>query len=137
MEKPDKQKDIDDLKEDLQNFHDDWEALYKDEAALSNKENLSKFALDIQKLLVDAKKLMHHKEYEEQSEIVISLLTTPWGAPFVSKITLHEAAKSYKDEESEDSALFHLLKDFMNYKSVFNNQLYCVLEDYRSDLQQP
>ncbi|PCI93277.1 hypothetical protein COB11_05580 [Candidatus Aerophobetes bacterium] len=125
------------LKSDLQNFHDDWGKLYENEDALKNPIYLKKFALDIQKLVFDAKRLEKFPNYEEQSQVVVYLLTTPWGAPFVAKTTLHAAAKDFDEARAEASSLFHLLKDFMNYKSVFSNQLYCVLEDYRKDISKP
>ncbi|MCH9631440.1 MAG: hypothetical protein S4CHLAM37_14630 [Chlamydiia bacterium] len=128
---------IEALKTDLQNFHDDWEKLYENEEALKNHILLKKFSLDIQKLVLDAKRLEKFPKYEEQSQVVVYLLTTPWGAPFVAKTTLFAAAREFDEAKAEASSLFHLLKDFMNYKSVFSNQLYCVLEDYRKDISKP
>ncbi len=122
------------VKRDLQNFFDDWKTLSTEEE-ISNPAFVKKMAEDILNLYNDAKELLNDEHLKEDAELVVHLLSTPWGAPFVSDSTLIQAAKHFKTEEFKKSELLHLLKDFVNYTYIFNNQIYCIFEDLKEDIE--
>lgn len=121
------------VKKDLKSFFDDWKILTKGDSFESIY--VEKMAADIINLYNDAKDLLKDSHLKEDAELVIHLLSTPWGAPFVSKSTLIEAAKKFDITSVENSDLLHLLKDFVNYTYIFNNQIYCILEDLQDDIE--
>jgi hypothetical protein len=123
-----------DMKKDLQNFFDDWKLLTNEEE-IENPVYLKKLSEDILSLYKDAQSILENSPLKEDAELAIYLLSTPWGAPFVAECSLIEAAKNYKSENNSESKLLHLLKDFVNYTYIFNNQIYCIFEDLKEDIE--
>lgn len=129
-----KQDDYTNIKSDLQRFFEDWKSL-NENININNPLYLDKMSEDIINLYSDAQKLLNNPHLSEDAELIIHLLSTPWGAPFVAKSTLIEAAKEYKSASQNESSFLYLLKDFINYTNIFNNQIYCLLQDLKEDIE--
>lgn len=84
---------------------------------------LRKMAINIKQLHFDAKKTNKRSEYKQQAIEVEHFLSTPIGAPFVSAITLLQAADSFSEQNPKESDLSHLLEDFAQYGKHYASQL--------------
>ena len=84
---------------------------------------LRKMAINIKQLHFDAKKTNKQSEYRQQAIEVEHFLSTPIGAPFVSAITLLQAADSFSDQNPKESDLSQLLEDFAKYGKHYASQL--------------
>jgi len=122
-----------DLKQDLDEIHKDWTHLFESKADLKNPKFLGKIAHDIVNLNQDAVEALHDEKLKEKAELVHFLLTTPWGAPFIGEATLLDAAKSYKEGES-DSALLHLMTGFMQHGSEQHTALFNFFDEISQDI---
>lgn len=121
------------LKADLLALHDDWEVLLKQDAMLNDGKFLAKVAADIQKLDNDATLAKKESSLKEQAEVLHFALSTPWGAPFIGETTLLDAAKSFKEGHPE-TALMHLLSDFLKYGHKKQVPLFNVLDEISEEL---
>ena len=121
------------LRADLLALHDDWEMLLKQDGMIKDPKFLEKIALDIQKLDTDATHALEISRLKEQADIVHFALSTPWGAPFIGETTLLDAAKNYKADNPE-SALKHLLSDFLKYGHKKKVPLFNVLDEISEEL---
>ncbi|QVL57060.1 MAG: hypothetical protein KFB93_06680 [Simkaniaceae bacterium] len=122
------------LRADLHALHDDWEILLKQDEMLKDSSFLEKIAADIKKLDNDATQALEVSKLKEQANVVHFALSTPWGAPFIGETTLLEAAKNYKTDHSE-SALMHLLSDFLKYGHRKKVPLFDVLDEISEELE--
>lgn len=118
---------------DLHALHDDWEILLKQDTMLKDSKFLEKIAADIKKLDSDATQALEISSLKEQADVVHYALSTPWGAPFIGETTLLEAAKNYKADNPE-SALMHLLSDFLKYGHQKKVPLFNVLDEISEEL---
>jgi len=105
------------LKADLREIKKDWEKIFDPNHPLNDPVFLAKFARDILNLDADAQKAMKCEKVKEEAEMVHYLLTTPWGAPFASPITLLDAAKFYS-QDHHNSELLHLVHGFAHYSAA-------------------
>ncbi len=121
------------LRADLLVLHDDWEMLLNQDGMIKDPKFLEKIALDIQKLDADATHALEISRLKEQADIVHFALSTPWGAPFIGETTLLDAAKNYKADNPE-SALKHLLSDFLKYGHKKKVPLFKVLDEISEEL---
>lgn len=122
------------LRSDLHALHDDWEILLKQDGMLNDSTFLKKIATDIQQLDIDATQALEVSKLKEHADIVHFALSTPWGAPFIGETTLLEAAKNYKANNPE-SALMHLLSDFLKYGHNKKVPLFSVLDEISEELE--
>jgi hypothetical protein len=84
---------------------------------------LRKMAINIKQLHFDAKKTSKSSEHRQQAIEVEHFLSTPIGAPFVSAITLLQAADSFSEQHPKESDLSHLLEDYAKYGKHYASQL--------------
>lgn len=110
----DKEELIQNLKADLHTFHENWKLLVDQERTVHDPQFLKKIAKLIQQLDLHAKEAASVTDLKELAQLLHFALSTPWGAPFVGKTTLIDAANSYKEDNS-NSSLQHLLTDFSHY----------------------
>ncbi|MCP5506349.1 MAG: hypothetical protein H7A38_05655 [Chlamydiales bacterium] len=130
------QKIAETLKADLLALHDDWEVLLKQDALLKDGKFLRKVAADILKLDTDATLAKKESSLKEQAEVLHFALSTPWGAPFIGETTLLDAANTFREDHPE-TALMHLLSDFLKYGHKKKVPLFDVLEDISEELNSP
>jgi len=128
-------KKADKLKQDLEKVSHDWEELIGEETLSHNEEFLDQVAHDLISLNEDAKALESDEDFNESAEVITHLLETPWGAPFVSNLTLLDAALNYEDQDPLQSDLCHLMEDFTRYGHQFENQLFKIFEDILDDFE--
>ena len=120
------------LKKDLKKIHNDWQKL-KDKHSLAKDETyLKKLAQDLKKLDQDAKK----EKGSEWAELIHHLLTTPWGAPFVSETTLLEAANSYDPHQAKKSSLHVIMKKFSQLEKKCDAQIFKIFDDISLHLEE-
>lgn len=130
------QKIAETLKADLLALHDDWEVLLRQDALLKDGKFLKKIATDILKLDTDATLAKKEKSLKEQAEVLHFALSTPWGAPFIGETTLLDAANTFREDHPE-TALMHLLSDFLKYGHKKKVPLFDVLEEISEELNSP
>lgn len=123
------------LKKDLKNISEDWESLKEEKAHHYDEIFLDRLASDIITLNDDAHALEEDEEWSDTAHTVTHLLGTPWGAPFVSNLTLLDAALSYQSQDPEESDLGHMMEDFSRYGHQFENQLFKLFEDILDDFE--
>lgn len=122
------------LRADLHALHDDWEVLLKQSSMLKDSKFLEKIASHIKKLDSNATLALEISKLKEQAEVVHYALSTPWGAPFIGETTLLDAANKYKADNPE-SALMHLLSDFLKYGHHKEVPLFNVLDEISEELE--
>lgn len=128
------QKIAETLKADLLVLHDDWEVLLRQDALLKDGKFLKKIATDILKLDTDATLAKKESSLKEQAEVLHYALSTPWGAPFIGETTLLDAANTFHEDHPE-TALMHLLSDFLKYGHKQKVPLFDVLEEISEELK--
>jgi hypothetical protein len=111
------------FKEELKRFQGDWEHLFEKETLATDHKFLRKMAIAIKQMQHEA------KSCEASGEKVRHFLETPIGAPFVSKITLAQAADRYSEQEPKHSDLSELLRTFARYSKHFHFQILTVFHD--------
>lgn len=121
------------FKKRLEEIHKDWIHLLDQRDDVTNPKFLRKVALDI--LALDHEALLSFKsdELKDKGELVHFLLSSPWGAPFIGETTLLEAALHF-DEGEADSALKHLLTDFLRYGVKQESPLFKVFDEILSQM---
>jgi hypothetical protein len=127
--KDDQAQIIQELKNDLHQLNEDWQKLQKHHNVVNNQHFLRKMADDIQKVTNDAAVVEECDGCEDLALSLTYLLNTPWGAPFVGETTLAEAAEHFRDQEYQQSSLFHLMSGFAEYSDKFENQIIRAFED--------
>ncbi len=123
------------LKQDVSALEKDWEELLLDKKLSRDHHFLEKIAHDIKELNEDSELLEHFKPYEDQAEMIHYMLTTPWGAPFVSEKTLIEAALAYQFQEPSHSDLAKMMKEFTEHSEISHNQFLTVLHSLSRELK--
>lgn len=112
------------LKKDFEVFNQHWKNMLDQEKLAANEELLHKVAEDIKNLNYDALTTNELSESQDMAaRLILHLISTPWGAPFVSDKTLLEAALAYDYQNPLHSDLYHLVHDFARYDSRFNHEL--------------
>jgi|GEM_PF-1464644 len=84
---------------------------------------LRKMAINIKQLHFDAKNAKKTAEWKQQARDIEHFLSTPIGAPFVSAITLTQAADNFSEQNPKESDLSILLEDFGKYGQHYATQL--------------
>lgn len=126
-------KKLEKMKKDFHQFFLDWEAYFSD-AKYQSLDAAKKLAEDIIKIHEDAKSLEHVKGFEEEASLTLYLLSTPFGAPFVSNISLFAAATNFHSSPHSEEFI-HLLKDFEKYKKAFGDEIFYIVKDLLNDIE--
>lgn len=122
------------LKDDLQKLERDWEDLLTAKRALSDSRFLREMAHDIKQLNEDSSKAKTTL-FSKEAHLIQHILTTPWGAPFVSDKTLLEAAYAYDLQNPLQSDLSHLMDEFTIHSRAFHNQFITLFHAIAEDLE--
>lgn len=122
------------LRENIAKLERDWEELLSKRREASDAHFLHEMAEDIKKLNEETVEAETIPSLEPTVTVIHHMLTTPWGAPFVSEKTLLEAAIAFSYQDPLQSDLFHLMDDFVSYSSLLNNQFLTVLSSLSKDL---
>lgn len=123
------------LEKDVIALEKDWEELLLDKKLSKDRDFLTRIAHDIKELNEDSELFEHFKPYEDQAEMIHYMLTTPWGAPFVSDKTLIEAALAYQFQEPIQSDLAKMMREFTEHSSISHNQFLTVLHSLSGELK--
>ncbi len=124
------------LREDLHKLEKDWEILLTHKEELTNPLFLTNIAQDIKQLSTDSENAEKVEELWEEAHLIQHFLRTPWGAPFVSDMTLLEAAQAYDIQDPLASDLCHLMDEFVMHSSLTENQFLNLLEGIQEDLEE-
>lgn len=84
---------------------------------------LRKMAVNLKQLHYEAKKVKKFKLHHLLAQEVEHFLTTPLGAPFISRSTWIQAVDSFSIQNPTDSDLSLLLADFARYGAYYALQL--------------
>ncbi len=84
---------------------------------------LRKMAINIKHLHFDAKNAKKNSQWKQQAKDIEHFLSTPIGAPFISSITLTQAADNFSEQNPKESDLSILLEDFGKYGRHYAAQL--------------
>ncbi|GAB4194452.1 MAG: hypothetical protein Tsb0015_17430 [Simkaniaceae bacterium] len=126
---------LESVKNDLHTLNHDWQQLLEENTVINDANFLKKMASDIQKLNHDAVDIEDLEGCEDLAATITYLLNTPWGAPFVGETTLVEAADKFKEKESAESELYHLMSGFAQYSHKFENQIIRAFEDIEKKMK--
>lgn len=105
-----------DLENDLLIFKQLWHKREMDPNCINDHHYLESLAKAILLLDHHAQELSKEEGLSKSASLIQYLLETPWGAPFVSEITLLEAAKASLDQKDGGVILGKLLTQFDEYK---------------------
>jgi hypothetical protein len=98
------------FQEHLGQMSKDWQALIHKPQLASDARFLRRMAINIKHLHYDAK-----KKQKEGALRIAHFLSTPLGAPFVTKETLLKAAYLFSEQDPKESDLCMILKEFATY----------------------
>jgi hypothetical protein len=111
-------------------FKEHLDVIKKEMFFLFNKNHLAKdvkflrkMAINIKQLHYDAKLAKKTAEWKHQAKEIEHFLSTPIGAPFISTITLTQAADTFSEQNPKESDLSLLLEDFAKYGQHYATQL--------------
>jgi hypothetical protein len=114
----------------LNSFEEHLDIIRKEMLCLFQRNYLSKdikflrkMAINIKQLHFDAKNAKKTAEWKHQATDIEHFLSTPIGAPFVSAITLTQAADNFSEQNPKESDLSILLEDFGKYGQHYATQL--------------
>lgn len=113
--KKNNQQKMKELEKDLSCFVKNWKKIKKESSLYNEKAFLDEIAQNILDLHRHAKEASSINLWKSGSDLILYILQTPWGAPFISEISLLEAATIYSDEKSKESRLRTFLKDISKY----------------------
>lgn len=115
------------LKNDLHKLNLDWDNLLSDRKLCKDPTFLKKFSKDIKKIYNDAVKAEKNPNFKKRANLIVYLITSPFGAPFVEETTLLEAVE-------DPAQLSRLLTKISKYGHKYPNQLFQVFEDLEEEL---
>lgn len=128
---------MDDIRQKLDNdllaIHEDWKRAASEQDIAENREFLMQFALNIILLHHDANLACESELHHDKGELIAHLLSTPWGAPFISDQTLIEAAQRYRVREGNSSEFPQIVKTFVRFEKEFSTQVFDILDRMCSD----
>lgn len=123
------------LENDLEEFRALWNQAAEDPSRIKEKIYLEKVSQSIVTLDRHAEELSDEKILGKSASLIHYILQTPWGAPFVGGDTLLQAAKTFPDEEPEQSSLSLLLKQFDEYRNKCTLPLMKNLDQIQKEIQ--
>lgn len=122
------------LKEDLLAIHADWKQAAHDQTMRNDITFLEKFAQDVLILDQDALSAKSIAACKEKATLVHHLLSTPWGAPFISEMTLIEAAKNFTSGPKIPGPFYLMVENFARFESEFKSQIFDIFDDLSEEL---
>jgi hypothetical protein len=112
------------LKEHLEQMKKDLLALIHRSHLAKDPQFLRRIAINIKHLHHDASKLKRTMEFRTSALQIEHFLSTPLGAPFVTKDTLVNAAYLFSEQNPKNSDLSEILREFSHYGARFPMQLF-------------
>lgn len=125
---------IEKLKKDLKAIHSDWQQAAHDKAIRNDLDFLEKFAHDIIMLDQDAQSAQKTTPCKAKATLVHHLLSTPWGAPFISNMTLIEAAQLFKKDPKIPGPFYLMVENFARFESKFKSQIFDIFDDLSEEI---
>jgi len=122
------------LKEDLIAIHSDWQQAAHDKNIRNDPAFLQKFAEDVLILDKDALSAKKVAPCKDKASLVHHLLSTPWGAPFISDMTLLEAAQTYQSNPTIPGPFNLMVENFARYESEFKSQIFDIFDDLSEEI---
>lgn len=116
--KKNREQKLKELEQNLLDFRQNLQKLEKTPLIYHEASFLSEVAEKILELERHASELALAGVWKEGAHLICHILQNPWGAPFVTKTSLVEAAKIYVDEKPQKSTLYNFLQDLSNYKKT-------------------
>lgn len=111
------------FKDHLEQMNKEWQALIHRSYLAKDPKFLRRMAIHIKQLHHDAKNMQKKENFQGLSQRIAHFLSTPLGAPFVSKETLVKAAYLYSEQVPEESDLCIILSEFALYGAFYPMQL--------------
>ncbi len=119
------------LKKDLKTFNIDLKNIAHKKKLVKSKKYLKKVANDIKLLNND---LLINKE-DKIPSYIYHLITTPFGAPFVSNQTLLDAALNFENQSPLHSDLRLLISNLYKYENCFDDEIYNIFNSFWKKLK--
>ena len=113
---------IKELKEDIEDLSHKLHSIQTDIQIIDDEFFLKSMAQSISTLDRHTNELKSISVNKTETELIYHILHTPWGAPFVSDVSLLEAANCYVDEKPLLSKLHLILAGFARYGAKFKVQ---------------
>ena len=117
------------LESDLSRFNEEWYQIHIEHGVVENETFLKHLADDILKLDHHACEVEKSGVWKNGAHLIHYILETPWGAPFVTKTSLLEAATDFSDQKPLSSSLYEFTKQYATYSSKCN---FPILENLKS-----
>jgi hypothetical protein len=129
------EKRIANLQKDLLKLSQDWEQALSRQKNIRDPDYLKTIAEDIKLLDQDSSAVDHNEEIYREAHMIQHILRTPWGAPFVSDVTLAEAADAFPMQDPLHSDLCHLLDELLVHSNQVDNQFITLMFAISEDLK--
>jgi hypothetical protein len=119
------------LKEDLKEFSHDCEEILHHHELINDTNFLDRFSEDIQDLESDTLEFSN----DPSAQMIHYYLSTPMGAPFISRKTMLEAAASYQNQEPLKSDLYELVDGMIHFGDQEKNPLLLLFKSIEEYLE--
>lgn len=111
------------FEENLENLRTDCISLFTKKQLANDLRFLRKIAISIKQAYYEARLAKIQHRFASTAERVRHFLSTPIGAPFVSKTTLLKAAFHFSEQDPQHSDLSQILTDFAKYGPKYSEQI--------------
>jgi hypothetical protein len=111
------------LASDLERLIQDFQQLKQSPSLCRDPRFLCRMATDLKQLSHDAALGLRISTLKKKARLIRHLLTTPFGAPYVSRMTFLEAADIFSEQEPRHSDLANLLQNSLTYGCKFEKQI--------------
>lgn len=115
MKKDTHNQNLKQFQSDIHQIIEDWQKILLDTNLVDDSQYLSSISNHILTLDKHLELSAHTKYLKKEVDLLYSLLHNPWGAPFVSDVTLFEAAMMFSEQSPLKSHLRTLLKKIQFY----------------------
>src|SRR5438046_23275 len=109
------------LKAQLEELKREWDQLLQAPTLAHDAKYLRRMALSLKQLYHSASK---DERYAQEAAQIQHFLSTPLGAPFITRLTLLKAADLFGEHEPKHSALGEILSCIAAYGPHFTPQLF-------------
>lgn len=124
------------LRNDFEAFDKHWKQVIAKEKLADDEEFLHKLAEDIKELDYDALELSDVEQANLlTSRLILHLITTPWGAPFVSDKSLLDAALTYDYQNPMQSDLHSIVHTISQHGDQFNQEVVSIFNSLTEVLE--
>ena len=111
------------LEENIKRLKQDYLILFTKMQLAKDLKFLRRIAINIKHSYYDARQAKHQRRFVSAALKLCHFLSTPLGAPFVTKTTLVNAAFHFSEQDPQHSDLSEILTDFAKYGSSYSEQI--------------